>query len=155
MSATGYGLNSYQDIASAAMGGYAGSTAPTYQQAALDTQKKLMWSEYGRDQQRRQKARSNIDMNIAEDKAYRALPGQFNKRGMMDSGQYQRGGQELATNIMRARNRSDEDFMQNMMTSNLQDAMSISDLEGLRGQLTADQYQSLVAAMIRGSGGGA
>ena len=33
---------------------------------------------------------------------------------------------------MRARNRADEDFTQNMMTSRLQDAMSISDLEGLR-----------------------
>ena len=54
---------------------------------------------------------------------------------------------------MRARNRSDEDFMQNMMTSNLQDAMSISDLEGLRGNLTGQQYQSLVAALVRGSGG--
>ena len=153
MAITGYGMDSYQDIASAALGGYAGKTAPTFQQAALNTQKGLMQSEYQRDLMRRNKARSNIDMNIAEEKAYRALPGQFNRRGMLDSGQYQRGGRELASNIMRARNRSDEDFMQNMMTSNLQDAMSISDLEGLRGNLTGQQYQSLVAALVRGSGG--
>ena len=153
MAVTGYGLDSYQDIASAALGGYAGKVAPTYQQAALNTQKGLMQSEYQRDLMRRNKARSNIDMNIAEEKAYRALPGQFNRRGMIDSGQYQRGGRELASNIMRARNRADEDFMQNMMTSNLQDAMSISDLEGLRGNLTGQQYQSLVAALVRGSGG--
>ena len=103
-----------------------------------------MQSEYQRDLMRRNKARADIDMNIAEEKAYRALPGQFNRRGMLDSGQYQRGGRELASNIMRARNRADEDFMQNMMTSRLQDAMSISDLEGLRGNLTGQQYQSLV-----------
>ena len=153
MAITGYGLDSYQDIASASLGGYAGSVAPTYQQAALNTQKGLMQNEYQRDLMRRNKARADIDMGLSEERAYRALPGQFNRRGMLDSGQYQRGGRELASNIMRARNRSDEDFMQNMMTSNLQDAMSISDLEGLRGNLTGQQYQSLVAALVRGSGG--
>jgi|TARA_B100001094_G_scaffold162144_2_gene156915 hypothetical protein len=155
MSATGYGLDTYQDIASASLGGFAGSVAPTYQQAALNTQKGLMQNEYQRDLMRRNKARNDIDMGLSEERAYRALPGQFNRRGMIDSGQYQRGGRELASNIMRARNRADEDFMQNMMTSNLQDAMSISDLEGLRGNLTSNQYQALVASMVRGAGGAA
>ena len=155
MAITGYGLDSYQDIASASLGGYAGSVAPTYQQAALNTQKGLMQNEYQRDLMRRNKARADIDMGLSEERAYRALPGQFNRRGMLDSGQYQRGGQQLASNIMRARNRADEDFMQNQMTSYLQDAMAISDLEGLRGNLTSNQYQALVASMIRGAGGAA
>ena len=42
-----------------------------------------MQSEYQRDLMRRNKARADIDMNIAEEKAYRALPGQFNRRGML------------------------------------------------------------------------
>ena len=33
MAITGYGLDSYQDIASVALGGYAGKVAPTFQQA--------------------------------------------------------------------------------------------------------------------------
>ena len=155
MSATGYGVDSYQDIASAAMGGYAGSAAPSYQQAALGTQKGLMWSEYNRDKSRRDKTRFDIDTNKAEERAYRALPGQFNQRGMLDSGQYQRGGRELASALLQRRGRSDQDYMQDMMTSHLGDAMGMADLEGLRGQLTADQYQSLVAALVNRAGGAA
>ena len=155
MSATGYGVDSYQDIASAAMGGYAGRAAPSYQQAALGTQKGLMWSEYNRDKSRRDKTRFDIDTNKAEERAYRALPGQFNQRGMLDSGQYQRGGRELASALLQRRGRSDQDYMQDMMTSHLGDAMGMADLEGLRGQLTADQYQSLVAALVNRAGGAA
>lgn len=155
MSLSGYGLNNYQDIASAAMGGYAGMTAPTYQQAGLDTQKKIMWSEYNRDQLRRDKTRADISTNLAEERAYRALPGQFNQRGMLDSGQYQRGGRELASAFMRGRQMADEDYMKQVELSHLGDAMALGDLEGLKGQLTPKQYQTLVSALVRGAGGAA
>lgn len=155
MSATGYGVDSYQDIASAAMGGYAGMNAPSYQQQGLNLQKQLMWSEYNRNKARQDQKRLTDDFDKQEERAYRALPGQFNQRGMLDSGQYQRGGRELAAALLDRRNRADQDYMQNQMTSHLQDSMGVADLEGLRGQLTGDQYRSLVSALVSGAGGAA
>ena len=146
-------ISGYQDIAAAAMGGYAGSVAPTYQQSATNVAQQGVWNEYGRQQLGRNKRRADKTFDLGEERAYRAFPGQYNKRGMLDSGQYQRGGRELAKALMRQRQMSAEDYQQAIMTSQLEDALATGNLEGLRAQLTSQQYHNLVNSIISESGG--
>tara|TARA_R110000824_G_scaffold134362_1_gene297328 strand:+ start:343 stop:756 length:414 start_codon:yes stop_codon:yes gene_type:complete len=135
------------------MGANGAAVAPTYQQAGINLQKDAIWEEYGRQQQGRNQRRDNKTFDLGEERAYRAFPGQYNRRGMLDSGQYQRGGRELASALMRQRNMNDADYMQATESSRLRDALAANDLETLRGMLTSEQYQNLVASMISGSGG--
>jgi len=148
-------LSGYQDIASAAFGANAGGFAPNFMENVIKTQNEVMWNEYGRGDLRRKKTRSDIDINLGEKQAYRALPGQFNQRGLLDSGQYQRGGRELAKNLQRIRGRADEDFQSALQGLDLSDTAALTNLEQYRGMLTPKQYQTLVAAVVGNAGGGA
>lgn len=138
----------YQDILSSQMSELAPS-ATQYNQASTDVQKNLIQRQFGRDQTLRDYTRSRSDIGRQADQAFRQLPGSFNRRGMIDSGAYVRGGRETAANVLRAQNRLREDFNQQMAGSRLQDTLDIADLAGLRDQLSSADYQNLVASLYR------
>ena len=146
-------LPGYQDITAAAMGGEGSKLGPTYMQNVIQTSNQIMSNKASRDRLREANRRSNVDINIGEKDAYRALPGQFNQRGMIDSGLYQRGGRRLAENIERIRGRSDLDFQDALQGLDLSDTAALSNLEQYRSMLTSSQYQALVAAIVGNAGG--
>jgi hypothetical protein len=143
----------YQDIASAAMGGTASQTAPTFQQASWNTMKNLGWNEYNRNQERRNWARTESDFNRGFEDLAKALPGQYNRKGMLDSGVYQAGANRAVTDHLRNYDRSFQDYNQRMDRSRLMDDIMLGDLSNLRNQLNTQDYQSLVASMVKNSGG--
>ena len=136
----------YQDILSSQMSQMAPS-ANQYNQASLGVQRNLVQRQFNRDQMGRDYTRARSDIGRQEDRAFRQLPGAFNRRGMLDSGSYVRGGRETAANVLRAKNRLREDFNQSLSGSALQDSLDITDLGGLREQLSSADYQSLVASL--------
>ncbi len=137
----------YQDILSSQMSKTAPNSANQYNQASLNVQRNMAQRQFGRDQALRDKTRAESDITRQADQAYRQLPGAFNRRGMLDSGSYVRGGRETAANVLRTQNRLREDFNQQMAGSRLQDSLDINDLAGLREQLSSADYQNLVASL--------
>lgn len=138
--------SNYQDILSSQMGQMAPS-ATQYNQASTGVQKNMIQRQFNRDQMGRDYTRARSDIGRQADQAYRQLPGAFNRRGMLDSGSYVRGGRETAANVLRAQNRLREDFNQQMSGSRLQDSLDMTDLAGLREQLSSADYQNLVASL--------
>lgn len=138
---------SYQDISSAVFGGIGSPSAGKVQSASSQVQKNLINRQYGRDKVSRQNTRNRIDLNRNAEQAYRALPGMYNQRGMIDSGSFVRGGRETAANVLRAQNRMREDFGQSIMDSWLQDSLDMGNLSELRQGLASQDYQDLVAGL--------
>mgnify|MGYP003664604740 FL=1 len=138
---------SYQDIGSAVFGGMGSASAGKVQDASSQVQKNLINRQYGRDKLSRQKTRNRIDLSRNAEQAYRALPGAYNQRGMIDSGSFVRGGRETAANVYRAQNRINEDFGQSIMDSWLQDSLDMGNLSELRQGLASQDYQNLVAGL--------
>lgn len=136
----------YQDILSSQMSQMAPS-ATQYNQASTDVQKNLIQRQFGRDQALRDYTRDRSDIGRQAEQAYRQLPGAFNRRGMIDSGAYIRGGRETAANVLRAQNRLREDYGQAMMGSYLQDQLDLGNLAELRQNLASQDYQTLVAGL--------
>lgn len=136
----------YQDILSSQMSQMAPS-ANQYQQASTGVQKNMIQRQFNRDQMGRDYTRARSDIGRQADQAFRQLPGAFNRRGMLDSGSYVRGGRETAANVLRAQNRLREDQGQAMMGSLLQDQLDLGNLAGLREQLSSADYQNLVASL--------
>ena len=145
----------YQDIASAAMGGAAAQTAPTFQQSGWNTIKQLGTNKYNRGQLRRNWGRQEEDFGKQFENTARVLPGVYNQKGMLDSGVYQAGANRAISDNLQSYNRAAEDYNQRMMNSYLSDDRLVSALGDLKGQLTSQQYQSLVASMVNGAGGAA
>lgn len=137
----------YQDILSSQMSKTAPNSATQYNQASLNVQRNMTQRQFNRDQMSRDYTRARSDIGRQEEQAFRQLPGSFNRRGMLDSGAYIRGGRETAANVLRAQNRLREDFNQQMAGSRLQDTLDIADLAGLRDQLSSADYQNLVASL--------
>ena len=137
----------YQDILSSQMSKTAPNSANQYNQASLNVQRNMTQRQFNRDQMGRDYTRARSDVNRQADQAFRQLPGAFNRRGMLDSGAYIRGGRETAANVLRTQNRLREDFNQQMAGSRLQDTLDIADLAGLRDQLPSADYQNLVASL--------
>lgn len=137
----------YQDILSSQMSKTAPNSATQYNQASLNVQRNMTQRQFNRDQMGRDYTRARSDIDRQADQAFRQLPGAFNRRGMLDSGSYVRGGRETAANELRMRNRLREDFNQQMAGSRLQDSLDIADLAGLREQLSSADYQNLVASL--------
>tara|TARA_R110000850_G_scaffold227779_4_gene352748 strand:- start:2675 stop:3130 length:456 start_codon:yes stop_codon:yes gene_type:complete len=138
---------SYQDIGSAVFGGMGSASAGKVQDASSQVQKNLINRQYGRDKMSRQNTRNRIDLSRNAEQAYRALPGAYNQRGMIDSGSFVRGGRETAANVYRAQNRINEDFGQSIMDSWLQDSLDMGNLSELRQGLASQDYQNLVASL--------
>lgn len=139
----------YSDTASA----NAGAFAPTVAQAGWDLQKNLAESKFQRGGLTRDYTRGNIDRNFQAQQAWRALPQGFNQRGMIDSGQYQRGGQLLADQINQLQGRATQDYADAIEHSNLMDTIGKQQFEELKDMLNAQDYQSTVAGVV-GQGGG-
>tara|TARA_R110002111_G_scaffold67765_1_gene110207 strand:+ start:256 stop:714 length:459 start_codon:yes stop_codon:yes gene_type:complete len=148
-------VTGYQDIAASAMGGNASQTAPTYQQAGWKTVRQLGTNQYGRDQMNRDWARTQGNYGRQMERTARSLPGQYNQRGMLDSGVYQRGANQAIGDISRNYGQSFQDKNMAMENSYLQDDSLISSLSDLKGQLTSQQYQAMVSAVIKQAGGAA
>jgi len=138
---------SYQDIGSAVFGGMGSASAGEVQNASTQVQKNLINRQYGRDKMSRQNTRNRIDLSRNSEQAYRALPGMYNQRGMIDSGSFVRGGRETAANVLRSQNRLGEDYGQSIMDSWLQDSLDLGNLSELREGLASEDYQALVAGM--------
>ena len=136
----------YQDILSSQMGQMAPS-ATQYNQASTGVQKNMIQRQFNRDQMGRDYTRARSDINRQADQSLRQLPGAFNRRGMLDSGSYIRGGREMAANVLRAQNRLREDQGQAMMGSYLQDQLDLGNLAELRQNLASQDYQTLVAGL--------
>lgn len=145
----------YQDIASAAMGGTASQTAPTFQQASFNTMKNLGLSEYNRNIERQNWARTQDDYNRGFENLQRTLPGQYNRKGMIDSGVYQAGANRAVTDELRNYGRAFQDYNQRMERSRLMDDIAKGDLSNLMNQLNSQEYQALVNAVINKAGGAA
>ena len=138
---------SYQDIGSAVFGGIGSPSAGKVQDASSQVQKNLIGRQYGRDKMLRQNTRNRIDLSRNSEQAYRALPGMYNQRGMIDSGSFVRGGREMSANVLRSKNRMNEDYTQSIMDSWLQDSLDMGNLSGLRQGLASEDYQNLVASL--------
>jgi len=138
---------SYQDIGSAVFGGMGSTSAADVQSASTQVQKNLINRQYGRDKMSRQNTRNRIDLSRNAEQAYRALPGMYNQRGMIDSGSFVRGGRETAANVLRGKNRMNEDYTQSIMDSWLQDSLDMGNLSELRQGLASQDYQNLVASL--------
>ena len=136
----------YQDILSSQMGQMAPS-ATQYNQASTGVQRNMIQRQFNRDQMGRDYTRARSDINRQADQSFRQLPGAFNRRGMLDSGSYIRGGREMAANVLRAQNRLREDQGQAMMGSYLQDQLDLGNLAELRQNLASQDYQALVAGL--------
>jgi len=136
----------YQDILSSQMGQMAPS-ATQYNQASTGVQRNMIQRQFNRDQMGRDYTRARSDINRQADQSFRQLPGAFNRRGMLDSGSYIRGGREMAANVLRAQNRLREDQGQAMMGSYLQDQLDLGNLAELRQNLASQDYQNLVASL--------
>lgn len=136
----------YQDILSSQMSELAPS-ATQYNQASLGVQRNLIQRQFNREQLGRDYTRARSDIGRQEEQAYRQLPGAFNRRGMIDSGAYIRGGRETAANVLRAKNRLREDYNQSLTGLGLQDTLDMADLASLREQLSSADYQALVAGL--------
>lgn len=137
----------YQDILSSQMSKTAPNSSTQYNQASTDVQKGLIQRQFGRDKALRGYTRSRSDIGRQADQAFRQLPGAFNRRGMLDSGAYVRGGREMAANVLRAQNRLREDYGQAVMESYLQDQLDLGNLAELRQNLASQDYQALVAGL--------
>ena len=136
----------YQDILSSQMGQMAPS-ATQYNQASTGVQRNMIQRQFNRDQMGRDYTRARSDINRQADQSFRQLPGAFNRRGMLDSGSYIRGGREMAANVLRAQNRLREDQGQAMMGSYLQDQLDLGNLAELRQNFASQDYQNLVASL--------
>ena len=148
-------LPGYADIAAATFGGLAGGNAPNFQQASFNTMKQLGQNQYNREALGRQFARTQENYNLNMEDTVRALPGQFNRRGMIDSGQYQRGANRAISDNLRGLNRSFEDYNEQISRSFLSDDQLMANLADMKSQMTSDQYQTLVANMVNKRGGAA
>lgn len=136
----------YQDILSSQMSELAPS-ATQYNQASLGVQRNLIQRQFNREQLGRDFTRARSDIGRQEEQAYRQLPGAFNRRGMLDSGAYVRGGRETAANVLRAQNRLREDYNQSLTGLDLQDTLDLGNLAELRQNLASQDYQALVAGL--------
>ena len=136
----------YQDILSSQMSELAPS-ATQYNQASLGVQRNLIQRQFNREQLGRDYTRARSDIGRQEEQAYRQLPGAFNRRGMIDSGAYIRGGRETAANVLRAKNRLREDYNQSLTGLGLQDTLDLGNLAELRQNLASQDYQALVAGL--------
>ena len=146
-------VSGYADIAAATFGGNAGRTAPNFRQTSFDTMKQLGMNQYNREALGRQFARTTEDYGRQREDIARALPGQFNRRGMLDSGQYQRGANRAISDNLRNMNRSFEDFNEQIERSYISDDQLMANLSDLKSQMTGQQYQSLVANLVNKRGG--
>ena len=140
------------ETAAANMGAIGGSISPVHQ-ATWDTTRGLAESKYSRDQLTRNYTRGVDDRSREAAQAWRQLPQAYNQRGMIDSGQYQRGGNQLAQAIDRLQGRALQDYSSQIDYSHLQDTMSLQNLDELKDLLSAQDYQNVVANVVRGSGG--
>jgi hypothetical protein len=140
------------ETAAANMGAIGGSISPVHQ-ATWDTTRGLAESKINRDQLTRNYTRGVDDRSREAAQAWRQLPQAYNQRGMIDSGQYQRGGNQLAQAIDRLQGRALQDYSSQIDYSHLQDTMSLQNLDELKDLLSAQDYQNVVANVVRGSGG--
>ena len=92
--------SSTSDLLAAQMGEMA-PTATQFNQASTDVQKNLIQRQFNRDAALRGYTRARTDIGREGDRAFRQLPGAFNRRGMLDSGAYVRGGREMAADVLR------------------------------------------------------
>ena len=136
----------YADIAASTFGGI-GSSPSSFQSATEQTQRGMIRRQYGRDKLLRDVTRRRSDIDREFGGAFRQLPGVFNRRGMLDSGSFVRGGRELAADQLRAQNRLRQDYQQALLDSYLEDAMATGSLSDLRERLSSEQYQAAVAGL--------
>ena len=143
----------YKDVTSGLMGGVAGKFSPDFYNQSWTTQKNLGQRAFDRAKLTQDWTRSQEMQNLDADRAWRALPASYNQRGMLDSGQYQRGGMELADAINRRYNYGLQDYSLAMEESNLADAFDKQNLDQLKEILTSEMYQQYVNDAIKNAGG--
>ena len=141
----------YADTSAANAGGF--SPSFTVAQAGWDLEKNLADSKFQRDEALRGYTQGNIDRTQQAQQAWRQLPQAFNQRGMVDSGQYQRGGQMLADRINQLQGRATLDYSSAVEQSKLMDALLNQQYNELKDMLTSQDYQSTVAGVVSGGGG--
>ena len=141
----------YADTSAANAGGF----SPSFEvaQAGWDLEKNLADSKFQRDEALRGYTQGNIDRQQQAQQAWRQLPQAFNQRGMIDSGQYQRGGQILADRINQIQGRASLDYASQIEQSKLMDALLNQQYEELKDMLTSQDYQSTVAGVVSSGGG--
>ena len=145
-------LPTYKDTISGTMGGAAGSVAPNLSQATADTKKTLSYNAYYGQKALMDWAKAQDKNKRSFDLGVRQLPQAYNKRGMVDSGQYQYGGQQLLEGYNRATGdlRSSLDF--GLQGLGLQDLTAQYDLGELRQMIGSARFQQIIADDLRSQG---
>ena len=101
-----------------------------------------------------QKLMQTSDLNRAKEQAERALPGQFNRRGMLNSGLYHRGEGRLAEAAERQRGRAEYGFGESYdaLSRAAASAEGGASQSAVRTTMTDAQRQASMAANIRDLG---
>lgn len=151
MAVSGY-TPTYKDTISGTMGGTAGSVAPSLSQATGNTKKTMAWNAYHGQKALMDWAKAQDKNKRQFDLGVRSLPQAYNQRGMLDSGQYQRGGQRLLEDYSRATGdlRSSLDF--GLQGLGLQDLTAQYDLGELRQLIGTARFQQIIADALRSQG---
>ena len=142
----------YKDVTSGLMGGVAGKFSPDFYNQSWTTQKNLGQRAFDRAKLPQDWTRSQEMQNLDADRAWRALPASYNQRGMLDSGQDQRGGQRLADAYGRATGDLRSDLETVLQGLGLQDLTAQYDLGELRQMVGTDRFQQVVANALRSQG---
>ena len=142
----------YTDTISGTMGGAAASTAPNLGTATSDTKKTLAWNAYQGQKALQDWAKAQDRNKRSFDLGVRQVPQVYNQRGMLDSGQYQYGGQKLLEDYTRATGdlRSNLDFV--LQGLGLQDLTAQYNLTELRQMLGTSRFQQVIADALRSQG---
>lgn len=152
MSITGYQGDNYKDLVSGTTGAAASSIAPNLSTATANTQETLAWNTYHSQRALMDWARQQDRSKRQFDLGVRSLPAAYNRRGMLDSGQYQRGGQRLADAYGRATGDLRSDLETVLQGLGLQDLTAQYDLGELRQMVGTDRFQQVVANALRSQG---
>ena len=143
----------YEDITAGAMGKLAGEFSPTFWQNSWNTALGVGQRELDRSNLTKEYTAGNITRGMQRTQAERALAGSYNQRGMLDSGQYQYGGNVLKDVFDQLQGRAFDKYTSAIDMSLLQDEMAGDQLGQLKDLLTSGQYQEAVANMINRAGG--
>ena len=117
--------------------------------------KQLGMNQYNREALGRQFGRESDYWGRKMEDTARTLPGQYNRKGMLDSGVYQAGANRAIADDLRGFNQAFEDYNEQIQRSHLSDDQLMANLADLKTNLTEKQYQSLVANLVNKRGGAA
>jgi hypothetical protein len=152
MAATGYGTERMKDLIAGTAGGVAGAISPNLNTATQAAQKSAIYNTYAGQKNVLNYARQQRDFDRQFDQGIRQLPQAYNQRGMVDSGQMQRGGQEMLRGYGRASGDLRQDLDIALQGLAIDDLSTEYDLSELRQVLGSQRFQEAIAKALSSQG---